>query len=96
MAADYRYAICDVFTDVPLEGNPLAVFCDARGIPEERLQRIAREINLSETVFVYPPEAGGDVRVHNGGRQFESQDDPDFKIMAAWVRGQKAGGSSAP
>ena len=36
------------------------------------------------------PEAGGDVHVHNGGRQFESQDDPDFKTIADWIRGQKA------
>ena len=42
------------------------------------------------------PEAGGLADTHQGGRQFRSQDDPDWKIMAAWVRGQKAGGSSAP
>jgi hypothetical protein len=41
------------------------------------------------------PEAGG-MEGHQGGRQFRSQDDPDWKIMAAWVRGQKAAGSSAP
>jgi trans-2,3-dihydro-3-hydroxyanthranilate isomerase len=63
MSADYRYAICDVFTETPLAGNPLAVFRDARGIPEARLPLIAREINYSETVFAYPPEAGGDARI---------------------------------
>ena len=42
------------------------------------------------------PEAGGLADTHQGGRQFTSQDDPDWKTMAAWVRGQKAGGSSAP
>ena len=42
------------------------------------------------------PEAGGIADTHQGGRQFRSQDDPDWKNMAAWVRGQKAGGSSAP
>ena len=42
------------------------------------------------------PEAGGLADTHQGGRQFRSQDDPDWTIMAAWVRGQKAGGSSAP
>jgi hypothetical protein len=42
------------------------------------------------------PEVGGLADTHQGGRQFASQDDPDWKIMAAWVRGQKAGGSSAP
>ena len=42
------------------------------------------------------PEAGGLADTHQGGRQFRSQDDPDWKNMEAWVRGQKAGGSSAP
>ncbi len=63
MSADYRYVICDVFTETPLAGNPLAVFRDARGIPEERLPLIAREINYSETVFAYPPGAEGDARI---------------------------------
>jgi len=63
MNGDYRYVICDVFTETPLAGNPLAVFRDAGGIPEARLQLIAREINYSETVFAYPPQAGGDARI---------------------------------
>ena len=40
------------------------------------------------------PEAGGLADTHQGGRQFRSQEDPDWKILAAWVRGQKAGGPS--
>ena len=40
------------------------------------------------------PEVGGMADTHQGGRQFTSQDDPDWKTMAAWVRGQKTGGSS--
>lgn len=60
--AGYRYVVCDVFTDVPLAGNQLAVFTDARDIPEEQLQKLAREMNFSETVFVYPPEADGHVK----------------------------------
>jgi trans-2,3-dihydro-3-hydroxyanthranilate isomerase len=59
----YRYVVVDVFTDTPLEGNPAAVVIDARGIPGGRMQRIAREFNLSETVFVLPAEDGGDARV---------------------------------
>jgi len=58
-----RYVVCDVFTSEPLTGNQLAVFTDARAIPEERLQKLAREMNFSETVFVYPPEGEGDVKV---------------------------------
>jgi trans-2,3-dihydro-3-hydroxyanthranilate isomerase len=58
-----RFVIADVFTSEPFTGNQLAVFTDAREIPEERLQRIAREINFSETAFVYPPERDGHVRL---------------------------------
>jgi trans-2,3-dihydro-3-hydroxyanthranilate isomerase len=61
--AAFRYVVCDVFTDTPLAGNQLAVFTDAREIPEERLQPLAREMNFSETTFVYPPEADGHVRM---------------------------------
>jgi trans-2,3-dihydro-3-hydroxyanthranilate isomerase len=59
----FRYVVCDVFTDTPLAGNQLAVFTDAREIPERDLQRLARELNLSETVYVYPPEAEGHVKM---------------------------------
>jgi trans-2,3-dihydro-3-hydroxyanthranilate isomerase len=52
----YRYLTADVFTDRPFGGNPLAVFPDAQGISGERMQQVARELNLSETVFVLPPE----------------------------------------
>jgi trans-2,3-dihydro-3-hydroxyanthranilate isomerase len=58
-----RYFIVDVFTDTPLEGNQLAVFPDAAALSPEHMQRLAREMNFSETIFVLPPEAGGDVRV---------------------------------
>ena len=54
----FRYVVADVFTDTPLEGNQVAVFTDARDLPEESLQPLAREMNFSETVFVYP--AGDD------------------------------------
>jgi len=59
----FRYVIADVFTDRPLAGNQLAVFTDAREIPDEQLQPLAKEMNFSETVFVYPPEQGGHVKV---------------------------------
>ena len=61
--ATYRYVVADVFTDTPLEGNQLAVFTDAREIPEPQLQRLAKEMNYSETVFVYTPEADGHARI---------------------------------
>jgi trans-2,3-dihydro-3-hydroxyanthranilate isomerase len=59
----FRYVIADVFTEVPLAGNQVAVFTDATQIPEDRLQPLAREIDFSETVFVYPPGGDGHVRI---------------------------------
>jgi len=50
-----RFYTLDVFTDRAFGGNPLAFFPDATKIPETALQSIALELNLSETVFVYPP-----------------------------------------
>lgn len=58
-----RYKLLDVFTEVPLEGNPLAVFEDGTGLKANQMQAIARELNLSETVFLLPPQAGGDARL---------------------------------
>lgn len=51
-----HYAILDVFTDRPLAGNPLAIVLDCDGLHDAQMQAIAREFNLSETVFVSPPE----------------------------------------
>src|SRR5262245_34127750 len=61
--ATYRYVLSDVFTDTPLTGNQLAVFTDARGLDDATMQRVAREMNLSETVFVLPSEGEGHVRI---------------------------------
>jgi trans-2,3-dihydro-3-hydroxyanthranilate isomerase len=57
----HRYVVANVFTDASLSGNQLAVFSDAREIPEEKLQPLAKELNLSETTFIYPPRADGHV-----------------------------------
>lgn len=51
----FRFLTADVFTSVPFGGNQLAVFPDARGIPEHRLLDVTREFNYSETTFVFPP-----------------------------------------
>jgi trans-2,3-dihydro-3-hydroxyanthranilate isomerase len=58
-----RYLVLDAFTDTPLQGNQLGVFPDAHGLPAATMQRLARELNLSETVFVLAPEREGDARV---------------------------------
>jgi trans-2,3-dihydro-3-hydroxyanthranilate isomerase len=50
-----KFYQADVFTDVPFGGNPVAVVPDAAGLSDQELQQIAREMNLSETVFVFPP-----------------------------------------
>lgn len=52
----FRFVQFDVFTDKAFCGNPLAVFPEAEGISDERMMQIAREMNLSETVFVLNPE----------------------------------------
>jgi trans-2,3-dihydro-3-hydroxyanthranilate isomerase len=51
-----RYHLVDVFTNKAFGGNQLAVFTDARGLSPEIMQAIARELNLSETTFVFPQE----------------------------------------
>jgi trans-2,3-dihydro-3-hydroxyanthranilate isomerase len=50
-----RFYQADVFTGQPFGGNPVAVFPEAEGLTDDQLQQIAREMNLSETVFVLPP-----------------------------------------
>ena len=58
-----RYVVADVFTDTPLAGNQLAVFTDARGVDDATMQALALEIGFSETVFVLPPQGGGNARI---------------------------------
>jgi trans-2,3-dihydro-3-hydroxyanthranilate isomerase len=82
-----RYALVDVFTDRPLEGNQLGVFTDARGIDEDLMQALALELGFSETTFVLPPEQGGTVRV----RIFTPRTELPFAghpcLGTAWVLG---------
>ncbi|MFM9105180.1 MAG: PhzF family phenazine biosynthesis protein [Chloroflexota bacterium] len=59
----WKFTICDVFTERPLAGNQLAVFSDAAEIPEALLQPIAREINFSETVYLYPSTTGAHAKM---------------------------------
>lgn len=57
---DFDFVTLDVFTDRPLGGNPLAIVADAEGLDDGTMQRIAREFNLSETVFLLPGTGGAD------------------------------------
>jgi trans-2,3-dihydro-3-hydroxyanthranilate isomerase len=88
------YIIADVFTASPLEGNPLAVFPDGRGLGVDMMQRTARELNLSETVFFLPAEDAGDVRV----RIFTPADELAFAghpvLGSAFVLGETLGTSA--
>src|SRR5262249_28042443 len=56
MSRSYEFVQLDVFTRTPLTGNPLAVFSDGRGLSDQQMQALAREMNLSETTFVLPRE----------------------------------------
>src|SRR5919201_1125525 len=54
---ELRYVVADVFTDTPLTGNQLAVFTDGREVDDATMQALAKEMNVSETVFVLPSES---------------------------------------
>lgn len=70
-----RFKQIDVFTAVPLKGNPLAVILDAEGLSNEQMQSIARWTNLSETTFVLPAtDTAADYRV----RIFTTQEEFPF------------------
>lgn len=56
MCGTYEFIQLDVFTKTPLTGNPLAIFADGRGLSDQQMQALAREMNLSETTFVLPRE----------------------------------------
>jgi trans-2,3-dihydro-3-hydroxyanthranilate isomerase len=60
-APTHPYLVCDVFTSEPLEGNQLGVFVDGRPFDTGLMARLARELNVAETVFLLEPRAGGDV-----------------------------------
>jgi trans-2,3-dihydro-3-hydroxyanthranilate isomerase len=57
MSGTYEFIQLDVFTKTPLTGNPLAIFTDGRGLSDQQMQALAREMNLSETTFVLPRES---------------------------------------
>ena len=93
---ELEYAVVDVFAERALEGNPLAIFCDARGLRTEQMQAIAKEMNLSETTFIVPAgeaeEAAEGVRV----RIFTTREELPFAGhptlgTASWLHWNHAG-----
>ena len=92
-----RYLHLDVFTDRALEGNQLAVFPEPGSMTQERMQAIAREMNFSESTFIFPAEKGGDVgmRIFTPGEELPMAGHPTigstFALAAEGVieRGRK-------
>ena len=69
---EYKFYQVDVFTRDPFGGNPLAVFPDAAGLSDSSMLQIAREMNISETIFVFPAEWSGvdfEVRIFTPGKE---------------------------
>jgi trans-2,3-dihydro-3-hydroxyanthranilate isomerase len=84
--SSYRYRVVDVFTSVPLAGNALAVFPDARGLTTAVMQKIAREFNLSETTFVFPAtraDCVAKVRIFTPSREMPFAGHPT--VGTSWV-----------
>ncbi|MGB7926251.1 MAG: PhzF family phenazine biosynthesis protein [Pyrinomonadaceae bacterium] len=85
MSRQYRFLQLDVFTSRALSGNPLAVFPEAEGISDREMQQIAREMNLSETVFVLPPsddeKALRRLRIFTPGRELPFAGHP---VVGTW------------
>ena len=79
MSRKLDYSVLDVFAEHPLQGNPLAVFHDARSLSDDEMQSLARELNLAETTFILPSDDPEDDRA-NGVRVriFTTQEELPF------------------
>src|SRR5512142_2742550 len=77
-ARRFQFVQLDVFTSTPLEGNPLAVFPDARGLSDAEMQALARETNLSETTFILPRDADTERERGHRARIFTVQEELPF------------------
>ncbi|MFO7484505.1 PhzF family phenazine biosynthesis protein [Oceanibaculum nanhaiense] len=98
MAKPRRYTILDVFADRPLAGNPLAVVLDADGLDDAAMQAIAREFNLSETVFVLPAadtRHRAAVRIFTPGRELPFAGHPTVGTAVLLALLDRAKGASA-
>src|SRR5262245_43656871 len=74
----YEFTQVDVFTQTPLAGNPLAIFPDARGLNDTEMQALAREMNLSETTFIFPRDAATEAREGKKVRIFTVEQELPF------------------
>jgi PhzF family phenazine biosynthesis protein len=83
-----RFSQLDVFTTVPLRGNPLAVVHDAQGLTDAQMAAMARWTNLSETTFLLPPddpEADYRVRIFTPGGELPFAGHPTLGSCHAWL-----------
>ncbi|WP_407491758.1 PhzF family phenazine biosynthesis protein [Pseudooceanicola sp. MF1-13] len=85
--SDHRFSKLDVFTDVPLKGNPLAVIHDADGLSADVMQATANWMNLSETTFLMQPEAQADyaLRIFTPRRELPFAGHPTLGTCQAWL-----------
>jgi trans-2,3-dihydro-3-hydroxyanthranilate isomerase len=91
----YRFVQVDVFTTTPFGGNQLAVFTDARGMSDIQMQAIAREMNFSESTFVFPPEDPNHdarVRIFTPGQELPMAGHPT--VGTGFVVGSERGRNS--
>jgi len=89
----------DVFTRVPLAGNPVAVVLDAESLGAEEMQAIAREMNLSETTFVLPPAAAGAdyrVRIFTPRHELPFAGHPTIGTVAALIASERLARPGVP
>jgi trans-2,3-dihydro-3-hydroxyanthranilate isomerase len=89
MSRSFPYSVVDVFTEVALEGNPLGVFLDPGDLSSDEMQRITRELNLSETVFVFPAtrsECAARVRIFTPAAEIPFAGHPTLGTAFALVR----------
>ena len=86
MTREYRFVHVDVFTERIFGGNPLAVVLDGRGLSDDEMQAIAREMNLAETTFVFAPtrpDCAAKVRIFTPARELPFAGHPT--VGTAWV-----------
>ncbi len=92
-ARQFPFVHVDVFTSVPLEGNQLAVIPDARGLSDAEMQKLAKEMNLSETTFILPRDAETEAREGVRVRIYTVQEELPFAghptLGTAWCLKQQ-------
>src|SRR3954471_16137616 len=93
-----RFVTLDVFTQKRFAGNPLAVVLEPDRLDTAAMQAIAREFNLSETVFVFPPAEAkhrASLRIFTPGRELPFAGHPTVGTAVLLGLRDKPGGSSA-